>query len=74
MTEAQIKAYKRRLYYAANKEKCLKAINTWIAKNPNYRKDYYQRNKERIKAYNREQYRLKQDLLAKAKALLASHA
>lgn len=72
MTDAEIKAYKRRLYYAANKERVLEITNAWIKRNPNYRKDYYQRNKERIKAYNREQYRLKQDLLAKAKALLAN--
>lgn len=73
MTDREIANYKRRLYYAANKERVIEITNAWIARNPGYRKDYYQRNKERIKAYNREKYQRNKALLAKAKAIL-SHA
>ena len=75
MNDREITNYKRRLYYAANKQRVIEITNAWIERNPTYRKDYYQRNKERIKAYNREKYQRNKALLAKVNALLAaSHA
>ena len=74
MTDNEIAAYKRRLYYAANKERVIAICNAWIERNPGYRKEYYQRNKERIKAYNRAKYIRNKALLQKAKSLLSTNA
>ena len=74
MTDKEIAAYKRRLYYAANKQRVIEICNAWIERNPGYRKEYYQRNKERIKAYNRAKYQRTKALLAKANALLSTNA
>jgi hypothetical protein len=74
MTDKEIANYKRRLYYAANKQRVVDICNAWIERNPTYRKEYYQRNKERIKAYNRAKYQRNKALLAKAKALLSTNA
>jgi hypothetical protein len=72
MTDREIINYKRRLYYAANKQRVLDITNAWIERNPNYRKDYYQRNKERLKAAASARYQRNKALLAKAKELLAN--
>lgn len=72
MTDREITNYKRRLYYAANKQRVLDITNAWIQRNPTYRKDYYQRNKERIKAYNRAKYYREKAILDAHKA--AAHA
>ena len=74
MNDKEIANYKRRLYYAANKERVMAICNAWIERNPNYRKEYYQRNKERIKAYNRAKYQRTKAMLAKAAALLSANA
>jgi hypothetical protein len=56
MTDKEIAAYKRRLYYAANKERVIAITEAWISRNPNYRKDYYKRNKQRILAAAKARY------------------
>lgn len=83
MTDNEIAAYKRRLYYAANKEKVRAVTEAWVARNPEWRKGYYLRNKERIKAAvrawqaaNPEKFKaIQRKAYAKRKArLLAAHA
>jgi hypothetical protein len=82
MTDKEITNYKRRLYYAANKETCLKAIHKWEANNKGWRKEYYQKNKERIKAAvrawqaaNPERFKaIQRKAYLKRKARLAAHA
>jgi hypothetical protein len=71
MTDKEIVAYKRRLYYAANKERVIAITEAWIARNPGYRKDYYLRNRERIKAYAKARYLRNKAILD---AYKASHA
>ena len=71
MTDKEIANYKRRLYYADNKERVVAITEAWIARNPGYRKDYYLRNKERIKAYAKARYLRNKAILDAHKA---SHA
>ncbi len=66
MTDKEIANYKRRLYYAANKEKVIAITDAWISRNPNYRRDYYQRNKQRILASAKARY-------LRNKAILDAH-
>jgi hypothetical protein len=66
MTDKEIANYKRRLYYAANKERVIAITEAWISRNPNYRKDYYQRNKQRILAAAKARY-------LRNKAILDAH-
>ena len=84
MTDKEIAAYKRRLYYAANKEKVRATTEAWAARNPEWRKQYYLRNKERImatakawQAANPEKFKAiqrKAYLKRKARAQALSHA
>ena len=48
MTDKEIKNFKQRLYYAANKKKVQAFTRAWEARNPEWRKQYYLLNKERI--------------------------
>jgi hypothetical protein len=66
MTDKEIANFKRRLYYAANKERVIAITEAWISRNPNYRKDYYKRNKQRILASAKARY-------LRNKAILDAH-
>jgi hypothetical protein len=66
MTDKEIANYKRRLYYAANKERVIAITEAWISRNPTYRKDYYKRNKQRILAAAKARY-------LRNKAILDAH-
>jgi hypothetical protein len=72
MTDKEITNYKRRLYYAANKEKVIAITEAWVARNPGYRQNYYLKNRERIKAYAKARYVRNKAILDAHKA--ASHA
>lgn len=47
---------KRRKNYELNPEPRRKATLKWAAENPEKKKEYYERNKERILARNKEKY------------------
>jgi hypothetical protein len=56
-TAEEIRAY-RKEYYAKNREKLLKQMKERFEQNPNYHKEWRQKNKERIKE-QRKKYRAK---------------
>ena len=68
MTDKEIANYKRRLYYAANKERVIAITKAWLDRNPGYAKGYYQRNKERIKAAAMARYQRNKAILDAYKA------
>ena len=49
-------------YY--NQEKAGKALKRWLKKHPNYNKDYYHANREKICADRREWYRKQKEVNA----------
>lgn len=84
MNDKEIKNFKQRLYYAANKQKVRAVTQAWYARNPEWQKQYYLRNKERIiatakawQAANPEKFKAiqrKAYLKRKARLAASSHA